>query len=244
MVGPLNSLKSHMERRIKGVVFDLDGTLIHSSIDFRKMKQRMVDYLISKGADPQGLSPRDLNVVIINKGRNLLRERGLTEEEIKGIIDHLQEIMNEVEMESVSETRPVEGAEEALRSLREMGYKIAVLTRGHHNYAVETLRRTGLLPYLDLILGRGETPRPKPYPEALEHTAQLLNLKPEELILVGDHPIDSTCAKNAKVHFIGVLTGAATPETWREAGCTEIIEGVWELPQYLKKRSEGRGITP
>ncbi|MFB0543488.1 MAG: HAD family hydrolase, partial [Candidatus Bathyarchaeia archaeon] len=92
-----------------------------------------------------------------------------------------------------------------------------------------------LLPYLDLVIGREETPKPKPEKEALEHTAKLLQLNPNELVFVGDHPIDSTCAENAQVRFIGVLTGAAKPETWREAGCSEVLQGIWELPEYLEK---------
>lgn len=224
-----------MKSPVKGIVFDLDGTLVHSAIDFRKMKPRMIEYLASKGADKEQLSPRDLNVTIISKGEKMLREKGIPEEEIKRILEHVEEIMNETEMEGVAETKPIQGAQEALKKIKEQGYKTAILTRGHHKYAVEALRITGLLDYFDLVIGREETPKPKPHGEALEHAAKLLQLNLNELIFVGDHPIDSTCAENAKVRFIGVLTGAGKPETWQEAGCSEVIEGIWELPEYLKK---------
>ena len=96
-----------MKTSIKGIVFDLDGTLVHSTIDFRKMKPRMIEYLASQGADKEQLSPRDLNVVIISKGERMLREKGIPEEEIKRILEHMEEIMNETEMESVAETKPI-----------------------------------------------------------------------------------------------------------------------------------------
>ncbi|GAG46712.1 unnamed protein product, partial [marine sediment metagenome] len=38
-------MSEHMVNEIKGIVFDLDGTLIHSAIDFPKMKLRMIEIL-------------------------------------------------------------------------------------------------------------------------------------------------------------------------------------------------------
>lgn len=227
-----------MGRPVKGIVFDLDGTLIHSTIDFREMKRRIIEYFASRGADPEQLSPKETNVVILRKSEKTLREKGVPETEIGRIMGHVDSIMNEMEMEAVAETKAIKGAEETLKRLKELGYKTAILTRGHSDYAVEALRRVGLLHYFDLILGRRETSKPKPHQEALEHAAKRLGLNNKELILVGDHPIDSACAKNAKVRFIGVLTGSAKAETWRETGCGEVLKGIWELAEYLKRMEE------
>jgi len=220
---------------IKGIVFDLDGTLVQSAIDFRKMKGKMIEYLVSRGVDEGLLSPQETNVVILGKSEKNLAEKGVSQSEIKRILEQVEEIMNEVEMESVANVTEIGGVKEALKMLKEQGYKIAVLTRSHHDYSVEALKNTGLLGYFNLILGREETPKPKPYAEALEHAAKLLKLNIDELILVGDHPIDLECAKNAKTRFIGVLTGSAKPETWGEAGCSEVLMSVRELPEYLEK---------
>jgi len=230
-----------MKHGVKGIIFDLDGTLIHSVIDFRKMKGKMIEYLTSKGVDQGLLSPNETNVVLLSKSEKNLAEKGILKDEIKRMLEHVEEIMNEVEMESVANVREIDGAKEALKKLKEQGYKTAILTRGHHDYSVEALRNTGLLGYFDLILGREETPKPKPYPEALEYTAKLLKLSTNELILVGDHPIDLECAKNARVRFIGVLTGSAKTETWGEAGCSEVLPGVKELPEYLEKAKKDKG---
>jgi HAD superfamily hydrolase (TIGR01549 family) len=229
-----------MKHGVKGIIFDLDGTLVHSIIDFRKMKGKMIEYLISKGVDAGLLSSQETNVVILSKSEKRLAEKGIPQDEIKRTLEHVEEIMNEVEMESVADVTEIEGAREALKKLKEQGYKTAILTRGHHDYSVEALKNTGLLEYFDLILGREETPKPKPYPEAMEYTAKLLKLSTSELILVGDHLIDLECAKNAKVRFIGVLTGSAKPETWREAGCSEVLAGVGELPEYLEKTKKNK----
>jgi len=220
---------------IKGIIFDLDGTLVQSAIDFRKMKGKMIQYLVSKGVDEGLLSPQETNVVILSKSEKNLAEKGVPQDEIKTTLEQVEEIMNEVEMESVTNVTEIDGTKEALKKLKEQGYKTAVLTRGHSKYSVEALKNTGLLGYFNLVLGREETPKPKPYAEALEHTSKLLKLNIDELILVGDHPIDLECAKNAKARFIGVLTGSAKPETWREADCNEVLTSVRELPEHLEK---------
>ena len=141
--------------------------------------------------------------------------------------------MNRTELEAIPTAEEVEGAAEAVRRLREMGYRLAVLTRGHNAYAVEALGKTGMLGYFDLVLGREETPRPKPYAEALQHTAELMELGLDEILFVGDHPIDSTCAENACVRFIAVLTGPTKEEAWAEHGQKTTLGSVRDLPEYL-----------
>ena len=41
---------------VKGVVFDLDGTLIRSSVDFKAMKRRMIEILARYGVPRELLS--------------------------------------------------------------------------------------------------------------------------------------------------------------------------------------------
>jgi len=224
---------------VRAVVLDLDGTLVNSTIDFRKMKEKMISYLVSKGADPSDLSPTETNVVIISKSERMLREKGLSDADMKVVMSRVEEFMNEGEMESLDNTTAIEGAKEACHRLKAMGYTTVILTRGHHRYAEEALRKTRMLEYFDYVLGREETPKPKPYPEALQHVADLLKVELRELVFVGDHPIDHTCAQGASVRFVAVQTGATKAEAWKEAGCTEVIKTVAELPDYLSRSGPG-----
>ncbi len=219
--------------KLKGIVFDLDGTLIHSRVNFPEMKRRMISILEGEGVPPGLLTPRETTVILLEKTERVWDEQGKPPAERERVLDALDEVMNETELEAIPTIKEVEGASEAVRRLKEMGYKLAVLTRGHHAYAVEALRKTGMLEYFDLVLGRGETPRPKPYAEALEHTAKLMGLTLDEILFVGDHPIDSTCAENACVPFVAVLTGSTKRETWAEHGQTTILDSVRDLPDYL-----------
>jgi beta-phosphoglucomutase-like phosphatase (HAD superfamily) len=128
------------------------------------MKRHMIDTLEANGV-PQGLlTTKDLNVEIFEKAERAWDEKGKPE----------SERVNQGEMEAIATVERVEGATETARTLKERGYKLAILTRSHNAYAVEALKKIGACEYFDLIIGRNETPKPKPYAEAMEHTAELM----------------------------------------------------------------------
>jgi phosphoglycolate phosphatase len=218
---------------MKGIIFDLDGTLIHTSINFTVMKERMISFLEENGVPEGCLTPKQTTVVIIATCERILREKGIQLEEIDEVNRTLEEIMNRGELDAIQGITEINGVRNALQELREAGYKLAVLTRSHHAYAVEALKKIGALDLFDVILGRGETPKPKPYREALEHTAMLLDLDPMETIFLGDNHIDASSAVNAEVPFIGVKTGRRGDLSWDGRFPEVLLDSVTDLPAYL-----------
>lgn len=216
---------------LKGIIFDLDGTLINSKIDFPGMKRSIISLLESEGIPKGLLSPNMTTVEILGKAED--HWKGRSEEEKGEILRRVEEIMDGAELEALKTVVEVEGASEALKRLRGMGLKLAVLTRGHRAYALRALEKTGMLKHFDVILGRGETPKPKPNPEALIHTAALMGLKPEEVLLVGDHRIDMECAERAGCRFIGVRTGPLGEGSWGEKRPDVLMESLAQLAEYL-----------
>lgn len=222
-------------KKLKGIIFDLDGTLIHSTIDFSKMKRRMIKVLEANDIPPGILSPNETTVVTLAKTERIWTDQGKPEAKKEEIRATLEEIMNQVELEAIPIVEEVAGTTEALRRLKEEDYKLAILTRSHHDYAVKTLRKIGALKYFDLILGRKETRKPKPHAEALQHTSELMGLTLDEVLFVGDHHIDSTCAENANCQFIGVRTGSRGNESWEHGKPETLLDSVSDLPDYLEE---------
>lgn len=219
----------------KGIIFDLDGTLVHSQVDFHKMKNKMIKILEENGIPANRLFPTMTTVVILKTAEELWEEQNIPEETREKLREKMEEYMNDGELEAVKTLNPVPGVKEAISKLHDMGYKMGILTRGHHEYAKNALEKAGIATYFEIVLGRGETPRPKPYPEALEYVAHALNLRVDEVLFVGDHHIDSTCAYNANCSFIGVKTGHRGSESWVENEPHILIESIVELPDYLEK---------
>jgi phosphoglycolate phosphatase len=220
---------------IKAVVFDLDGTLIVTTVDFRKMKERLISDLVGRGVPPSLLDPKDTIVNNLVRVNGYLRSAG-RESEVRELDREVGELMNSTEMERVSETVAVAGARDALREIRRMGLPVGLLTRGSRAYALAALRYSGLGTGFDAMVCRDDYPEPeaKPNGMALRRIAERLGVEAGESLLVGDHKIDLDCAQSAHAPFVGVLTGAFREEDWSRNGDALVISSVAELPRRLR----------
>ena len=221
--------------RYKGIVFDLDGTLVNSEVDFVRMKRNMIAVLEEHGAPKGVLTPQMTTVIVLENARKYWAEQGKTETEKQWLEDEMTRLMDQGELEAIETLTVIKGAKDAVHKLNRMGYRLAILTRSHHEYAAKALEKTGMIGDFELILGRGETPQPKPYAEAMIHAAKLMNLRLDELFLVGDHHIDATCALNAKCHFVGVATGPRPERSWEVNKPETILPSVAEIPTWLEE---------
>ena len=219
--------------KTKGIVFDLDGTLINSPIDFLGMKHSIIELLEENGVEHGTLSKFDTNILILEKTEKAWNTQKKSEIEREKIRVKIEKIMNSYELEALSSIKEVNGVKESVRRLAEEGYKLAVLTRSHHAYAVEALKKINIYDYFNVILGREETPRPKPYADALKHAAKLLCLSMDEIVYIGDNYIDFNSAINAGCRFIGVRSGPFGDKSWGQKKPDVLIKSVKDLPGFL-----------
>jgi len=222
-------------RSITAVIFDLDGTLIRSSIDFVKMKNMIIAHFRSLEVDSEDFSSSTPTFEIVQKGIELLRKK-LPEERVSKVRRHIEQIMTDVEMEQVDSVSVIPGVSETVKLLKEKGIKIGILTRSCREYVLRSLEATGLSKLVDSVAARDDIDRPKPNPDQVIMLAQKLNAKLEETLMVGDHPIDALCARNSNVRFIGVLTGSSNADAFRKIGC-DVIGNVNDLPKLLIRDS-------
>jgi phosphoglycolate phosphatase len=216
------------------VIFDLDDTLVLSTVDFPKFKRLVVERLASWGEDVSLYSLNETIVAIVNRYEGRMRAQGAEEGLIRKRLSELDRIMDDVEMEHVDESATIHGAPELLRYLRAKGVRIGVLTRGCQLYATTALRKTGLLELVDAIECRNSETKPKPDPEAYVRLVKALRVRKDQTLFVGDHPIDAQCARNAGVPFLAVLTGDVPEEKLREAGSTEVFPTASEMVEWFR----------
>ncbi len=222
---------------LKGIIFDLDSTLIQAQIDFVEMKKHMIKLLEEHG-HPQGkLTPTDQTTVqIMECAREAWEKNEKPRDERQAVTDGIEEIMNRGELDAVVNLSEIEGACQAITALKEKGLKLAILTRSHHEYALKALDKIKAIDSFDVVLGRNETPEPKPYKGAIDHTLKLLDLERNEVAMIGDHQIDRDSAANSGTMFIGVATGRRGLKSWTDETPPEhFLPSVKELPAYLEQ---------
>ncbi len=85
-----------------------------------------------------------------------------------------------------------------LQKLREDGYKVAMITNGDNEIQAAKIDNLGYTPYFDEILISGDCDYEKPEPEIFLEMAKRLGIQPQEMVYVGDHPVnDVDGARNA-----------------------------------------------
>ncbi len=154
---------------IRGVVLDMDGTLVDSALDFDAMRAEM------------GL-PAELPIL----------------EAIASLAEHeaerCREILHRHEHGGGERAVAMRGAKEFLQTLDRLGVRRAVWTRNSRAVALATLRRTGL--EFETVLARDDAPA-KPDPSALVELARAWELPHGEILVIGDYIFDMEAGRRA-----------------------------------------------
>jgi phosphoglycolate phosphatase-like HAD superfamily hydrolase len=209
--------------QIKAVMFDLDDTLIHSTIDFMKLKRKTIDFYSSLGISPDTLFPNMKTHEILQKATSMLQKKGYTPREILCIVKKTSILWNQIELENISSTCPIEGAKKTLTTLKKQSRR----------YALKALKLTGLLEFVDVIVARDDCEKDKPDPEPLVHAMKAVGSKAEETIMIGDSITDFLCSKNAGVRFIGILHEDDGLKNLKRNMCVETIQDLRDLIDVL-----------
>jgi phosphoglycolate phosphatase len=213
---------------VKAVIFDLDGTLIHSTIDFAKLKRVMIEWLRTHGVEDDALNEMGIDEGL-KRGIEGLRQTHLPNAELTAAIQGLHDRLERVELENVASTRPIPGSVELLTELKRRGTRIAVLTNGFKKHAVNAVTVTGLDRYIDVLVAREEVASPpKDDPGVFDQLLATLSVERGDVLIVGDSPIDAIYAKEVRAPFIGVATSRRSKDL-ENAGYKHILSSVKEL---------------
>lgn len=101
-----------------------------------------------------------------------------------------------------------DGIPELLAEARARGSRLAVVTGKSRVTAIESLNRTGLAEYFELVLAGDDVEQQKPHPEAVLKALESLGHEPGMTgVIVGDSAADVGAGKQAGLRTIGVYWG-------------------------------------
>ncbi len=188
-------------RRHKGVIFDLDGTLADSRLDYARMR---VDL---------GLAPATPILEALAAEPNAaVRERG-------------HAIILEHELAGARAATAMPGAVELVAELRAQGMRCGVFTRNARAVTELTLARLGLV--VDHVVAREDAP-PKPDPTGLLRICQAWGVEVGAVVYVGDYLYDLEAGRNAGMRT--VLYAPAEPDFAHDCGdVIRSLAELWEV---------------
>jgi len=210
---------------IKAIVFDIDGVLIDSNkiiIDVYQKTPKKLGLRIPSDSEIIGVLGKPLEEIIAifwpNSNKDLV------------IKEYRKLFLNENLF-----LPPIEGAVETVEKFKKLGFKLGLLSGKIKFFVEKHLREAGFdLNLFDVTIPYEATKNHKPHPEPLLFACKKLNVKPSQILYVGDSQNDYECAKNAKAHYVGVLTGSLSEEKLRKMGVENIIPSVSDLPKFLR----------
>jgi HAD superfamily hydrolase (TIGR01549 family) len=190
---------------IKTFLFDLDGTLIQTTeIIIHTFKVTFEKFF------PQlKLSESEYSNML---GQTLWKTFEFYADETTNIDEVVQyyRMLSNQKIEEGLHAYP--GAVELLQYLKRKGCKVGVVTSKMRKIATYHLELTGLLPYIDHIIGYEDVTLHKPSPEPILKALTEMNAKAKTTVYVGDHENDIIAAKKAGVFACAVTYSARLEE--------------------------------
>ena len=216
---------SREKLKVKGILFDLDGTIVDSTQAYIEAARAGFEAVGQKPPEMRGALeiPRRL-------------EQGLSIDDMvsNNVQRFLAVYLKTYYLVTKLKTKPVPNVQTTMAVLSKKA-KLALITMRFvpKSEVLEELAEFGLAEYFKYVVTALDTQKPKPSPEAVIKTIKALDVNMCDCIIVGDSVTDVRAGKAAGAMTVGVLSGLfSNMELVREKPDL-VLADVTKLPLYL-----------
>jgi pyrophosphatase PpaX len=183
-----------MDSKITTLLFDLDGTLVDTN------ELIIQSFLHTLGHYYPGRYKREdllpfMGPSLVETFSSMDPEK--TEEMAQMYIDFNVENHDRYVTE-------FEGVYDTVKKLKEVGFKLGVVTTKRAETVALGLKFTKLESFFETIVTLDDVTKTKPDPEPVNKALELLESRPEEAMMVGDNSHDILAGRNAGTKTVGV----------------------------------------
>ena len=212
-------------RKIKGIIFDMDNTLIRSRIDFSSMKNETFRFLTTRGLLPERL------VINQHTTSTLIQEAMNTNRMTDEWLEELGEILKRHEKIGMRGAGLEPGVLDVLHDLKGQ-YDLALLTNNSVEAAEIALSENNIGSFFDCVVGREQVNAMKPSPDGFAYILNKFNVPAAAWLSIGDSWIDGKASEGAGIAFIAYRADRqkmkqmnVTPRAW--------IQDIREIKAHL-----------
>lgn len=215
---------------VKGVIFDLDGTLIDTIEGLANSVNAAMDYY--------GFPNHSIDAYrsFVGNGVGKLVERALPEDK-KQLCEDARKIFEKHYAETMLDILPVyDGIREMLDYLLEKGVKIAVNTNKMDIFAKPMIKKV----FGDIfceVLGEVREFSRKPAPDGANYLLECMGISKDECLYVGDSQVDIKTAKNAHIKCVSVTWGFVSRETLLDNEPEILVDNPREIIDLIEREN-------
>lgn len=208
--------------KYKHILLDVDGTLV----DTYEANISSIMELLDRYTPGHGRGFNDFAHIFGLPGNECLRVLGVPEEQIPKI---LQEWIALVATKGHL-CHLYDGIVPVLALLKEMGYKLSVVTSRTRGMSMggplgDCIPQP-LTPYIDRAICANDTKRPKPYPDPILFYMEQTGAQRDEIIFIGDAHTDLQAARSAGIDFGLAMWGYRGEE---HLYCDHYFKSPWDI---------------
>ncbi|BBO84942.1 phosphoglycolate phosphatase [Desulfosarcina ovata subsp. sediminis] len=205
---------------VRGIIFDLDGTLLNTLADIGDS----INGMLAEYGFP-GHTMDDYRRFIGNGIRMLVMRALPIEGRSSEIMEQCVRRARERYWDNWNrKTRPYDGINELIDALETKGLPKAVLSNKPHDFTVRYIDEYFKGRHFSVVLGQSERFPVKPDPASALEIARQLDLPPSTILFVGDSIVDVQTATAAGMRPVGVGWGFKGTGDLKVNGCPTIVE--------------------
>ncbi|MNJ88206.1 Phosphoglycolate phosphatase, chromosomal [compost metagenome] len=224
--------ENKMLHGIRGVIIDLDGTMLHTAQDLHIAVNRMREGL--------GLAPLNLETAIsfVGKGAdNLVRKAigvDFSENEVEQRFAEAMALFEQHYFDVNGEfASAYPGVHEGLQEMQAKGLRMACVTNKPIAFTLPLLKKTGLHDYFEIIYGGDSFAKKKPDPMQLLQVCADFELKPAQVVAIGDSINDSQAARAAGCKVLAVPYGYNHGQAIQDVDSDGIVSSLLEAAHLI-----------
>ncbi|MEH2334880.1 HAD-IA family hydrolase [Nostoc sp.] len=208
----------------KVIIFDFDGTIADTVDALVSIANRLaVDF------GYRHISPEQLALLKNLTSREIIKYSGVSLFKIPFLVKKVKgELKNKI-----PELKPIPGIKEALMELQNQGYKLGIITSNSKENVTQFLTINDLNHLFDFIYSGitifGKT-------TIINNVLRQNQLKPQEVIYVGDETRDIEASRKANIQVIAVTWGFNSPEVLAKQNPDYLIQRPSELLEVMNGR--------
>ena len=221
---------------IRGVVFDLDATLVDlgEHVRWREAQGEVVDAYRACGCSEDDLAQCSTKGLF-----NLMHEMDTKleaikpAEELKRIREGIWAVLDDYEGEGVEKCGFMPGTQKTLDWLKFREITMGVCTSNSGKVAEQVMAKLGVSSYFDSVVGRTVDLLMKPHPDQVLACFKGMSVAPCEGVMIGDSHNDILAGKAAGASTIAIPVYFTRKEAMEAAKPDAVIKSMRELPEAL-----------